>query len=169
MQNSGKKTLSSEQFWLYSLSLYPAIKDLSLQWQDNFGVNINLLLFLLYLDKQQQSLNETQLQQLEDLLKHFSTEVTQSIRALRRTLPSPWLESDMQQPLRQQLLSTELAAEKLEQQLLVQQFNQLSLSSDVLPHSQLLDHYLLLINAPVEQLDAEILDLYQQSQQLESL
>ncbi len=169
MQNSGKKILSSEQFWLYSLNLYPAIKDLCLQWQDNFGVNINLLLFLLYLDKQQQSLNETQLQQLEDLLKHFSTEVTQSIRALRRTLPSPWLESDMQQPLRQQLLSTELAAEKLEQQLLVQQFNQLSLSSDVLPHSQLLDHYLLLIKAPVEQLDAEILDLYQQSQQLESV
>lgn len=167
MQNSGKKTLNSEQFWLYSLSLYPAIKDLSLQWQDNFGVNINLLLFLLYLDKQQQSLSEAQLQQLEDLLKHFSTEVTQSIRALRRTLPSPWLESDMQQPLRQQLLSTELAAEKLEQQLLVQQFNQLGVSDDVLPYSQLLDHYLLLINAPVEQLDAEILDLYQQSQQLE--
>ncbi len=167
MRNSGKKILSSEQFWLYSLSLYPAIKDLSLQWQDNFGVNINLLLFLLYLDKQQQSVSEAQLQQLEDLLKHFSTEVTQSIRALRRTLPSPWLESDMQQPLRQQLLSTELAAEKLEQQLLVQQFNQLGVSDDVLPYSQLLDHYLLLINAPVEQLDAEILDLYQQSQQLE--
>jgi uncharacterized protein (TIGR02444 family) len=167
VQNSGKKILSSEQFWLYSLSLYPAIKDLSLQWQDNFGVNINLLLFLLYLDKQQQSVSEAQLQQLEDLLKHFSTEVTQSIRALRRTLPSPWLESDMQQPLRQQLLSTELAAEKLEQQLLVQQFNQLGVSDDVLPYSQLLDHYLLLINAPVEQLDAEILDLYQQSQQLE--
>jgi uncharacterized protein (TIGR02444 family) len=167
VQNSGKKILSSEQFWLYSLNLYPAIKEVCLQWQDNFGVNINLLLFLLYLDKQQQSLNETQLQQLEDLLKHFSTEVTQSIRALRRTLPSPWLESDMQQPLRQQLLSTELAAEKLEQQLLVQQFNQLSLSGDVLPYSQLLDHYLLLINAPVEQLDADILDLYQQSQQLE--
>ncbi len=167
MQNSGKKILNSEQFWLYSLSLYPAIKDLSLQWQDNFGVNINLLLFLLYLDKQQQSLSEAQLQQLEDLLKHFSTEVTQSIRALRRTLPSPWLQSDMQQPLRQQLLSTELAAEKLEQQLLVQQFNQLGVSEDVLPYSQLLDHYLLLINAPVEQLDAEILDLYQQSQQLE--
>lgn len=169
MRNSGKKTLSSEQFWHYSLSLYPAIKEMCLQWQDNFSVNINLLLFLLYLDKQQQSLSEVQLQQLEDLLKHFSTEVTQSIRALRRTLPSPWLESDMQQPLRQQLLSTELAAEKLEQQLLVQQFNQLSLSDDVLPHSQLLDHYLLLINAPVEQLDAEILDLYQQSQQLEGL
>jgi uncharacterized protein (TIGR02444 family) len=167
VQNSGKKILNSEQFWLYSLSLYPAIKDLSLQWQDNFGVNINLLLFLLYLDKQQQSLSEAQLQQLEDLLKHFSTEVTQSIRALRRTLPSPWLQSDMQQPLRQQLLSTELAAEKLEQQLLVQQFNQLGVSEDVLPYSQLLDHYLLLINAPVEQLDAEILDLYQQSQQLE--
>lgn len=168
MQNSGKKILSSEQFWSYSLSLYPAIKEVCLQWQDDFDVNINLLLFLLYLDKQQQSLTEAQLQQLEDLLKHFSTEVTQSIRALRRTLPSPWLESDMQQPLRQQLLSTELAAEKLEQQLLVQQFNQLSLSDDVLPYSQLLDHYLILINAPVEQLDAEILDLYQQSQQLES-
>ena len=169
MQNSGKKTLSSEQFWLYSLNLYPAIKELCLQWQDNFGININLVLFLLYLDKQQQSLNEAQLQKLEDSLKQFSTEVTQSIRALRRTLPSPWLESDMQQPLRQQLLSTELAAERLEQQLLVQQFNQLSLSDDVLPHSQLLDHYLLLINAPVEQLDAEILDLYQQSQQLEGV
>ena len=168
MQNSGKKILSSEQFWSYSLSLYPAIKEVCLQWQDDFDVNINLLLFLLYLYKQQQSLTEAQLQQLEDLLKHFSTEVTQSIRALRRTLPSPWLESDMQQPLRQQLLSTELAAEKLEQQLLVQQFNQLSLSDDVLPYSQLLDHYLILINAPVEQLDAEILDLYQQSQQLES-
>ncbi|EGM77092.1 TIGR02444 family protein [Rheinheimera sp. A13L] len=169
MQNSGKKILSSEQFWRYSLSLYPAIKDLCLQWQDNYGVNINLLLFLLYLDKQQQSVSEAQLLQLEDLLKHFSTEVTQSIRALRRTLPSPWLESDMQQPLRQQLLNTELAAEKLEQQLLVQQFNQLGLTDDLLPYSQLLDHYLVLIQAPVEQLDAEILDLYQQSQQLESL
>lgn len=169
MQNSGKKTLSSEQFWQYSLNLYSAIKDLCLQWQDHFGVNINLLLFLLYLDKQQQSVSEAQLQLLEDLLKHFSTEVTQSIRALRRTLPSPWLESDMQQPLRQQLLSTELAAEKLEQQLLVQQFNQLSQSDDLLPHSQLLDHYLVLINAPVELLDAEILDLYQQSQQLEQI
>lgn len=167
MQNSGKKTLSSEQFWQYSLSLYPAINDLCLQWQDSYGVNINLLLFMLYLDKQQQSLTELQLQQLEDLLKHFSTEVTQSIRTLRRTLPSPWLESTMQQPLRQQLLTTELAAEKLEQQLLVQQFNQLSPSQDSLPYSQLLDHYLLLIKAPVEQLDAEILDLYQQSQQLE--
>lgn len=169
MQNSGKKILSSEQFWQYSLSLYPAIKDVCLQWQDQFGVNINLLLFLLYLDKQQQSVSEAQLQQLEDLLKHFSTEVTQSIRALRRTLPSPWLQSDMQQPLRQQLLNTELAAEKLEQQLLVQQFNQLGLSNDLLPYSQLLDHYLVLIQTPVEQLDAEILDLYQQSQQLESL
>jgi uncharacterized protein (TIGR02444 family) len=168
MQNSGKKTLSSEQFWQYSLSLYPAIKDLCLQWQDNFGVNINLLLFLLYLDKQQQSLTEQQLQQLEDLLQHFSSEVTQSIRALRRAMPSPWLESDMQQPLRQQLLNTELAAEKLEQQLLVQQFNQLSQTHDLLPHSQLLDHYLVLINAPAEQLDVEILDLYQQSQQLEN-
>jgi uncharacterized protein (TIGR02444 family) len=166
VQSSGKKILSSEQFWQYSLNLYPTIKDLCLQWQDNFGVNINLLLFLLYLDKQQQSLSEVQLQQLEDLLQHFSKEVTQSIRALRRTLPSPWLESDMQQPLRQQLLSTELAAEKLEQQLLTQQFNQLSQQDDLLPHSQLLDHYLVLINAPVEQLDAEILDLYQQSQQL---
>jgi uncharacterized protein (TIGR02444 family) len=169
VQNSGKKTLNPESFWQYSLSLYPAVKDLCLQWQDNFGVNINLLLFLLYLDKQQQSLDETQLTQLEDLLKHFSTEVTQSIRSLRRTLPSPWLESEMQQALRQQLLSTELAAEKLEQQLLVQQFNQLSHSDDLLPHSQLLDHYLVLINATVEQLDAEILDLYQQSQQLEEL
>ena len=168
MQNSGKKTLSSEQFWQYSLSLYPAIKDLCLQWQDNFGVNINLLLFLLYLDKQQQSLTEQQLQQLEDLLQHFSSEVTQSIRALRRAMPSPWLESDMQQQLRQQLLSTELAAEKLEQQLLVQQFNQLGQTHELLPHSQLLDHYLLLINAPAEQLDVEILDLYQQSQQLEN-
>lgn len=166
MQNSGKKTLNSEQFWQFSLNLYPAIKESCLQWQDNFGVNINLLLFLLYLDKQQQSISEAQLLQLEELLQHFSTEVTQSIRSLRRTLPSPWLESDMQQPLRQQLLSTELAAEKLEQQLLVQQFNQLSLSADILPHSQLLDHYLVLIKAPVEQLDAEILDLYQQSQQL---
>ncbi|MDR7121713.1 TIGR02444 family protein [Rheinheimera soli] len=169
MQSSGKKILSSEQFWQYSLSLYPAIKEVCLQWQDSYGVNINLLLFVLYLDKQQQSLSEAQLQQLEDLLQHFSTEVTQSIRALRRTLPSPWLESDMQQPLRQQLLNTELAAEKLEQQLLVQQFNRLGLSDDLLPYSQLLDHYLVLIQAPVEQLDTEILDLYQQSQQLEGI
>ncbi len=169
MQNFGKKTLNPESFWQFSLSLYPVVKEVCLQWQDNFGVNINLLLFLLYLDKQQQSLSESQLQKLEDLLKHFSTEVTQSIRALRRTLPSPWLESDMQQPLRQQLLSTELAAEKLEQQLLIQQFNYLEQSDELLPHSQLLDHYLVLIQAPVEQLDAEILDLYQQSQQLEIL
>jgi len=166
MRNSGAKTLEHEALWQFSLQLYPANQQLLLDWQDQFGLNVNLALFLLYLQCQNCSLSDRGLSSLNQQLQLFSQQVTQPLRALRRSLPTPWLGSDLQQGLRQQLLSTELAAERLEQQLLLQQYQSLPSDELPLPHSELLGHYLLLLNAPIEQLDTEIFDLYQQGCQL---
>ena len=54
-----------EQFWHWSLALYPAIKPLALQWQDELGVNVNLLLLLLYLQRQRLQLTTTELELLQ--------------------------------------------------------------------------------------------------------
>lgn len=163
MKRFGHQIMDKEQLWQFSLAIYPINKELFLHWQDTYQLNVNLALFLLYLQTKQQSLSEEALLALRQQLGAFSAEVTQPLRALRRTLPSPWLSTEEQQGLRQQLLTTELAAERLEQQLLIQHYTRLRPEHEPLPFSELLGHYLVLLNAPIDTLEAEIFDLSQQA------
>ncbi|MBV2130849.1 TIGR02444 family protein [Arsukibacterium indicum] len=152
---------SAEALWQFSLALYPKVQSLCLQWQDNFGVNINLLLLLCYLEQQQLSLTHQQLLQLTAELEQFSSQFTKPLRALRRKSSSASLSTSQQQQLKQSLLQAELKLEQLEQQLLLKHCP--SLTTNAKP---LLELYFSQINAKSPALAAQIIDLRQACRQL---
>lgn len=152
---------SAEALWQFSLALYPQVQPLCLEWQDNFGVNINLLLLLCYLEQQQLSLTHQQLLQLTAELEQFSSQFTKPLRALRRKSSSASLSTSQQQQLKQSLLQAELKLEQLEQQLLLKHCP--SLTTNAKP---LLELYFSQINAKSPALAAQIIDLRQACRQL---
>lgn len=108
-----------EQFWHWSLALYPAIKPLALQWQDELGVNVNLLLLLLYLQQRQLQLTVTEIELLQQAVQPQEQLFTKPLRQLRRQLPAHLADAAAAR-FKQQLLQAELGSEQLEQQLLIE-------------------------------------------------
>ncbi|MDX1677044.1 TIGR02444 family protein [Arsukibacterium sp.] len=159
--NTLAKAPTAQQLWQFSLALYPQVQPLCLAWQDNFGVNINLLLLLCYLEQQQLSLTHQQLLQLTAELEQFSSQFTQPLRALRRKSSSASLSTSQQQHLKQALLQAELKLEQLEQQLLLQHCPALNANAQ-----PLLELYFSQINAKSPALAAQIIDLRQACRQL---
>ena len=110
------KTDHAEQFWQFSLALYPLLQTELLALQDQYNCNINVLLLTAW---------RHVLAPLPVLMQGLSPQhlTTQQIRQLRRDL-SRQLKDQPTDPLlaqlRQQLLATELTAERLEQRALVQ-------------------------------------------------
>jgi uncharacterized protein (TIGR02444 family) len=106
----------TEQFWQFSLALYPALQTELLALQDQYGCNVNLLLLSAW---------RPFLPPLPQLLQALSPQhlTTQQIRQIRRDV-SRVLREKPADPLlvqlRQQLLDTELTAERLEQRVLLQ-------------------------------------------------
>ncbi|MBZ9612996.1 TIGR02444 family protein [Rheinheimera maricola] len=159
MPNRGGKLanpISTEQLWQFSLALYPKVKHLCLQWQDELGANVNLLLLLSYLEQQQLSLTGTQLQQLSAELALFSTQFTQPLRQLRKNVTNSGIAPELQQPLKQSLLHAELALERLEQHLLLQHCPALTAQA-----TPLLESYFSLLAADSAKYAAQIVDLRQ--------
>ncbi|KKO48542.1 hypothetical protein VT06_11605 [Arsukibacterium sp. MJ3] len=152
---------TEQQLWQFSLALYPKIQQWCLDWQDSFGVNINLLLLLCYLEQQRISLTAKQLQQLSAKLEHFNRQFTQPLRALRRNSNHTSLSAAAQQQLKQTLLAAELSLEQLEQQLLIEHCPTLT------PQAQpLIELYLAQLQASNLAIASQILDLRQTWQQL---
>lgn len=114
---TASEQLSVSRFWDWSLALYPQIKPLCLAWQDDYGLNVNLMLLLLYLQQQQRPLTTRQLQQLIAALAPQQA-FTQQLRQLRRQLPAHLAAADAAR-FKQQLLQAELCSEQLEQQCLI--------------------------------------------------
>lgn len=123
MLNSGGKMpehITTDTLWRFSLQLYPQVKPLCLQWQDQLGANVNLLLLLCYLEQQQLSLSAAELQQLAAQLNNFSAQFTRPLRAVRINSAVACITPAQQHSLKQALLQAELTLEQLEQQLLLQ-------------------------------------------------
>ncbi|WP_333608412.1 TIGR02444 family protein [Arsukibacterium sp.] len=151
---------SAEQLWQFSLALYAKVQPLCLQWQDNFGLNVNLLLLLCYLEQHQLSLSSSQLQQLAATLDSFSRDFTKPLRQLRRNSSQAPLTPARQQQLKQALLKAELVAEQLEQQLLLAHCPPLSLTA-----KPLIELYLVVLNVDIPTLSGQLFDLRQALQQ----
>jgi len=103
-------------FWQFSLALYPLLQTELLALQDQYSCNVNLLLLSAW---------RSFLPPLPPLMQALSPQhlTTQHIRQIRRDvsrqLQAKPADSLLAQ-LRQQLLDTELTAERLEQRALVQ-------------------------------------------------
>ena len=160
-QSKMAEQISAEQLWQFSLQLYPQVKPLCLQWQDQLGANVNLLLLLCYLEQQQLSLTAAELQQLAAKLENFSAQFTKPLRTLRQNSAAAPLLPAQQQTLKQALLQAELELEKLEQQLLLQHCPPLTAGS-----TSLLKLYLAQLNADIDALAMQILDLRQACKRL---
>lgn len=155
-----------EQFWHWSLALYPTIKPLVLQWQDELGVNVNLLLLLLYLQRRQLQLTTTEIELLQQAVKTQQQLFTAPLRQLRRQLPAHLSESTAAS-FKQQLLHAELCSEKLEQQQLIaclQRFPLRAAASDC----ALLALYLQLLQVDCEPRQQQIFDLDQAAATVET-
>jgi uncharacterized protein (TIGR02444 family) len=159
------EAITADKFWQFSLQLYPQVKPLCLQWQDELGVNVNLLLVLCYLEQQQLSLSTAELQQLAAQLNNFSAQFTKPLRTLRKNTAIAAVTPAQQQTLKQALLQAELTLEQLEQQLLLQHCPALSKKA-----TPLLELYLAQLNAASntdrDTLATQILDLRQAYQHL---
>jgi uncharacterized protein (TIGR02444 family) len=107
---------NAAQFWQFSLALYPALQTELLALQDQYGCNVNLLLLSAW---------RPWLPPLPQLMQALSPQhlTTQQIRQIRRDISRALIntpDDPLLVQLRQQLLDTELTAERLEQRALVQ-------------------------------------------------
>jgi uncharacterized protein (TIGR02444 family) len=147
-------TLNTDQLWQFSLQLYPSIKPICLQWQDNMGANVNLLLLLCYLEQQRLSLSAEQLRSLSAQLDSFSTQFTLPLRALRHSSASAPVPAAQQAKLKQALLQAELELEQIEQHILVQHCPALNAAA-----APLLETYLTLLNSDSRLYQAPLAEL----------
>jgi uncharacterized protein (TIGR02444 family) len=106
------KLPTPEQFWQFSLELYPSIQQPLLKLQDELGVNVNLLLLLLYAEQRHWHWAAADIDQLQHAVASTNQQFTLPIRQLRRQLSE-------QPTIKATLLQAELEAEKLEQQALL--------------------------------------------------
>lgn len=106
--------LNSDELWQYSLEQYPSVESLLLPLQEQYQLNINLLLLCGYAQTNGCAIDEFQLHELVAQTKSWQTRLTSPFRQLRRDL-----KPQLSQEQYQQMLTMELALEQEEQWRLV--------------------------------------------------
>ncbi|HEX9464673.1 MAG TPA: TIGR02444 family protein [Alphaproteobacteria bacterium] len=103
-------------FWTYSLRLYrrPDVAAACIALQDRLGVDVNVLLFCLWAGHRGVALPPKTMTLIGELSRLWSTNVVGGLRQVRRFLKPLGLPA-----LRGQVARVELAAERVEQDLLV--------------------------------------------------
>lgn len=116
-------------FWNFSIEIYRTseIQQTLLDAQNRHGLNVNLALFCLFLNKHNIYLTEEQLSQLNQQLALFNGEFTSRLRELRQNFKASQSKLNNYQEIREALLKTELLLEQQEQMILVQSFSEFNL------------------------------------------
>ena len=109
-------------FWQFSLEFYarPRVAGACLELQDGAGVDVNLLLYLLFLANHERAVGRDDVARLDALVATWREHAVRPLRALRRELkagiaPVPVIDSEL---LRSAIKRDELEAERIEQELL---------------------------------------------------
>jgi uncharacterized protein (TIGR02444 family) len=109
----------SNPFWTFSLGYYrgAGVSEACLELQDNCGVDVNVVLFLLWQASQRRRLAAADVKALADKVWPWQVEVIGPIRALRRRLKSnaPLLDKGPAELFRTKIKAIELEAERLQQ------------------------------------------------------
>ncbi|MEO7727981.1 MAG: TIGR02444 family protein [Burkholderiales bacterium] len=112
----------SSVFWQFSLDFYarPRVAGVCLQLQDSAGVDVNLLLYLLFIATHQREVSRDDVARLDALVKAWREQAVLPLRTLRRKLktgiePLPTRETES---LRSAVKRIELDAERVEQETL---------------------------------------------------
>jgi uncharacterized protein (TIGR02444 family) len=109
-------------FWEWSLSRYAAagVAPGALELQDRHGLNVNILLWCAWIAGRFSRPEDIVLRKAIDLTAPWSRDVVAPLRAARRALKSPprTASAELAAALRENVKAAELAAERIEQELL---------------------------------------------------
>lgn len=134
--------MAATDFWHYSLAHYalPEVADTCLTLQDDYGLDVNLVLFCLWYGQFHGEFTPSQLQRLLAFSTVWSGQVVRPLREIRRWLkthtPDPGLlpsQTEQLQKLRSKVKSLELESEQLQQhqlQLLMEEATAVSVSRE---------------------------------------
>jgi len=111
--------MSDSGFWNFSLRLYgePKVAAACIDLQEHLGVDVNVLLYVLYAAHHGRSLDDEAIDRIEATVREWRTEVVIPLRAIRRRLKEPIgvFEPRLTSDLRDEVKRIELASERLQQ------------------------------------------------------
>jgi uncharacterized protein (TIGR02444 family) len=106
-------------FWTFSLGYYRGVgvSEACLELQDNCGVDVNVVLFLLWMASQKRQVAAAEVKRLADKVRPWQVDVIGPIRALRRRLKAdaPLLDKGSAELFRTKIKAIELESERLQQ------------------------------------------------------
>lgn len=124
---------SKSPFWRFSIKFYqvPGVAPSCIELQDQAGVDVNVLFFLLWLATQNRALDKEQVAEIERAIGPWREMAVVPIRNVRRALKSPpkALAADAAEGFRTRIKAIELEAEKLQQEALFQMAEQTPLGT----------------------------------------
>lgn len=122
MSEPPKTSRNSSAFWDFSLATYarPGVPDACLRLQDGAGVDVNVLLFALFLGRSGRKISRDDVRKIAQAIEPWRASVVVSLRQARRALkePPPHFEGPLAESLRKQVKSAELEAERIQQEML---------------------------------------------------
>ena len=109
-------------FWRFSVKFYaaPGVAPACIELQDQAGVDVNVLFFLLWNATQNRLLSQTEVADLERMIGAWRDMAVVPIRNVRRALksPPPVMTAEAAESLRTRIKAVELEAERLQQEAL---------------------------------------------------
>jgi uncharacterized protein (TIGR02444 family) len=113
---------SSLSFWTFSLQTFakPSVAQTCLDLQDRCGIDVNVLLFMLWCAHYGRRLSAQNICNVVDLVNSWQTDVVDRLRLVRRALKHPAASWPPQgtESLRARVKAAELEAERLQQEVM---------------------------------------------------
>jgi uncharacterized protein (TIGR02444 family) len=114
--------MSESAFWRFSLQFYalPGVAATCIDLQDRHGVDVNVLLFLLFLAEAGRAVSADDIARIDAEVHDWSEGVVVPLRTVRRSLRTPIgrIDRDAAEVLRTEVKRIELAAERIQQETL---------------------------------------------------
>jgi uncharacterized protein (TIGR02444 family) len=119
-QTSNETKTSGSPFWRFSLQFYRrlGVAEACITLQEESGVDVNLLLFLLWHATQKRRLAAAEIGALEQKIAAWREQTVVPLRAIRRALKAPpaLVEAGTAEAFRTRIKAVELEAERLQQE-----------------------------------------------------
>ena len=128
---------SCPSLWQFSLKFYQdnGVSQACLMLQDSFGVDVNILLYLMWQAGRGVELNFEQIRAVDEFVADWRDNIVRPLRGTRRHLKEMAAKMDEVHRFRQDIKRIELAAEHIQQDMLEKKYANfgLSVSSEKLP------------------------------------
>jgi len=115
-------THAPEEFWRWSLAVYdrPGLSDRLIALQDEFGLDVNLILWACWSGLYVGAMPELALRKAGDVSQRWSSDVVAPLRKARRALKFPprQVSPEAAEALRARVQKSELEAERVQQAML---------------------------------------------------